>query len=238
MENLYLDLLAQLGVSSAHPGGFSLTTHLLSYLPLSSQCSVLDAGCGTGRTAINIANKYGCHTVAIDLNPTMIAKAKQNILRECATISLLQGTVEALPFNSGTFDVVLSESVIAFTNVQQTIAELRRVLRPGGYLACIEMCVERQLRQEEQDELRSVYGTKEFLTSMQWYYYLQQSGFSDIRMVEGSTIATMLHSAQEVPSWDVSPSIPPSYMDLLEKHEKIIAKYQHVLGHRSFLCKK
>lgn len=238
MENLYLDLLAQLGVSSAHPGGFSLTTHLLSHLPLSSQCSVLDAGCGTGRTAIYIAKKYGCQMVAIDLNPTMVAKAKQSILRERATISLLQGTVEALPFKSGTFDIVLSESVIAFTNVQQTIAELRRVIRPGGYLACIEMCVERKLRQEEEDELRSIYGTKEFLTSMQWFYYLQQSGFSDIRMVEGSTIANMAHREKEVPSWDVSPTIPPSYLELLEKHEEILTKYQHVLGHRSFLCKK
>ncbi|WP_416826567.1 class I SAM-dependent methyltransferase [Ectobacillus polymachus] len=236
MENMYLDMLAQLGIGSAHPGGFAHTKRLLKLIPLSSQSSVLDAGCGTGRTAVYLANQYGCKTAAIDSNPLMIAKASRRVLHEKAAVSLIKGSVESLPYENDTFDVVLSESVIAFTNVKQTLAECKRVLRPGGYFACIEMSVEWTLLEHEEKELRNMYGTKEFLTEQQWYSHLTKC-FSTIQLIEGSTFAASIHAQKEVPNWDVSPDIHPSYYNLLAKHEETIAKYQHTLGHRSFLCR-
>ncbi|WP_034670528.1 class I SAM-dependent methyltransferase [Ectobacillus panaciterrae] len=237
MTYSYIDLLALLGVGSAHPGGFSQTKQLLRSLPITSKTSVFDAGCGTGRTAAYIANEYRCPVTALDLNPMMLEKAKKRMQREKAAVTLMQGNVEQLPFPDSSFDLVLTESVAAFTHIQKTLKEMNRVLKPNGYLAGIEMTVERTLRPDEKAEIQRLYGANEYLTEAEWYNRLQHAGFSNVQIVHGSTAAASQYTAEQ-PDWDLSSQIDASVYSVWAHHETILAKYGHLLGHRVFICQK
>lgn len=94
---------------------------------------VLDVGTGTGVVAITAA-RAGAKVSAIDLSAALIAEARSN-----AAIAVLPeidwhvGDAEALPFEDRAFDVVLSQFGHIFApRAEVAIAEMRRVLRPGG----------------------------------------------------------------------------------------------------------
>lgn len=95
----------------------------------------LDLGCGIGRHALMFA-RLGFETVAIDL-----AEAGLNVVRQAAAAEGLNIATEvapmtSLPFPDGHFDYVLSFNVIYHGQesiVRTAIAEIRRVLRPGGF---------------------------------------------------------------------------------------------------------
>jgi len=89
----------------------------------------LDAGCGTGfQTAILV--ELGYDTLGLDLSPALLRVAGAR----CADARLVQGDVEALPWRDETVDLVVScGSTLSFVpRPDRAIAEISRVLRPGG----------------------------------------------------------------------------------------------------------
>lgn len=96
---------------------------------------VLDLGCGVGRHALMYA-RMG-HTVsALDAAPEGVAKLSRVATSEGLGVTATEGRMDALPYADGAFDLVLSFNVIYHGDgavLQQTISEISRVLRPGGW---------------------------------------------------------------------------------------------------------
>jgi SAM-dependent methyltransferase len=104
---------------------------------------VLDAGCGQGRHAFALC-RGGSNVVALDSNgndltevETMFAAMRQaGEVPEGTWARTLRGDVRALPFSDGAFDaVILAEVLEHISEDTQVIAEVARILRPGGVLA-------------------------------------------------------------------------------------------------------
>src|SRR5215831_10113621 len=94
-----------------------------------SDLAILDAGCGTGGTTRELS-RFG-HVVGIDRAWEALRPAHEYVP------ALVRASVEDLPFGPSSFDVVTSFEVIYHLGVGsdvQALAELRRVLRPGGLL--------------------------------------------------------------------------------------------------------
>jgi SAM-dependent methyltransferase len=91
---------------------------------------VLDAGCGTGRYAAAWRNLFRSATViGVDINDTIL---KTGLIDPHALFPII-GNLEALPFKSGSFDIVMSRGVIQHTsNPRQALKELLRVCKAGG----------------------------------------------------------------------------------------------------------
>ncbi|WP_395740816.1 class I SAM-dependent methyltransferase [Prosthecobacter sp.] len=99
---------------------------------LAPRSRLLDAGCGTGGTLEYLQTRNGELALAgIDLSEQAV-----NCCRQRGLSAVKVGAVEALPFEEGTFDAVLSLDVLYHTGVdeKQALAEMRRVLRPDGLL--------------------------------------------------------------------------------------------------------
>jgi demethylmenaquinone methyltransferase/2-methoxy-6-polyprenyl-1,4-benzoquinol methylase len=78
--------------------------------------------------------------VGLDLTATMLARARQNLAsRQEGGVHLVQGRGEELPFADGAFDAVSFTYLLRYVaDPAATIAELARVLRPGGSLSSLE----------------------------------------------------------------------------------------------------
>jgi SAM-dependent methyltransferase len=89
---------------------------------------VLECGCGPGGVLRAIA-ATGSRTTGVDLNPRLLGAARAG----AAGATWAQADVEALPFADGAFDVVLCVGVLSYLREDaRAIAELARVVRPGG----------------------------------------------------------------------------------------------------------
>ncbi len=94
---------------------------------------VLDVACGTGilaRTAVPYVEPNGC-VVGLDVNEGMLSVAQN----KSAAVEWRQGQAESLPFDDASFDAVVSQfGLMFFTDRQQALAEMVRVLRADGRL--------------------------------------------------------------------------------------------------------
>ena len=96
---------------------------------------VLDACCGTGDLAV-AALHAGGHVTGLDFSERMLGRAR----RKSAEIEWVQGDALSLPFEDGSFDAAtVGFGVRNLDDLARGLAELRRVLRPGGRVAILEI---------------------------------------------------------------------------------------------------
>jgi SAM-dependent methyltransferase len=96
---------------------------------------VLDVACGTGVVSITAA-RLGARVSGLDLTPELLERARENSRLAGVEIDWQEGDVEKLPFADASFDAVLSQFGHIFApRPEVAIAEMLRVLKPGGTIA-------------------------------------------------------------------------------------------------------
>ncbi|WP_416672117.1 class I SAM-dependent methyltransferase [Egbenema bharatensis] len=114
---------------------------LLEFVHLPDRPYVLDLGCGTGRLLDRLAATFPeLRGIGIDYSPEMIHQAKQRD-RYSERITYLQGRAESLPVPDQQFDAVFNTvSFLHYSSPESVLAEVSRVLSPGGYFYLADFC--------------------------------------------------------------------------------------------------
>jgi SAM-dependent methyltransferase len=95
---------------------------------------VLDVACGVGNAAVAAA-RHGAVATGLDIAELAIEQARERARSEGLVIGFNVGDVEAMPYDIGSFDVVLSMFGVMFSShPEQAAAELARVCRSGGLI--------------------------------------------------------------------------------------------------------
>lgn len=98
---------------------------------------VLDLACGTGDVALSLAD--GQDVAGLDLTPAMLTIARGRAASAGARIPWIAGDMTSLPIADATFDVVTtSYGLRNVPALDQALAEIARVLRPGGLLVSLD----------------------------------------------------------------------------------------------------
>ena len=100
----------------------------------------LDVGCGPGSGILSVTlAKAGCSVTGVDLSPCMLEEARRNAARHSVTAVFMEGNAGQLPFEDGTFDVVVSRWLVWYLpHPEGAYAEWLRVLKPCGTLLVID----------------------------------------------------------------------------------------------------
>lgn len=128
------DFQAAVGVTK-HLGNIDATNELIQKCGISQESYVLDVGCGVGQTAAYLAGCIGCKVMGVDVLAQMVTRTRERVVQKGLQhlVDARIADAQALPFEDGTFDAVITESVMAFPpNKAQAMRELVRVCRPGG----------------------------------------------------------------------------------------------------------
>lgn len=235
VESTYLNCLALFGVGGAHPGGLNLTRRILSREKVDESTKVLDVGCGTGQTSAFIAKQHQCQVTALDYNKMMLEKAKKRFQSMNLQIETQHGSAENLPFENETFDLLLSESVTAFTDISKTIPEYKRVLKPNGVLLAIEMVRNADVSEKQLEEILKFYGVRQLLDEQEWLTQFQNAGFKHIE-VERVELQPDVLPTEITNDYSLSKHIDPSFYKIFEKHHHLSIVYKDILGCRTFRC--
>ncbi len=102
----------------------------------------LDIATGTGELALELARAGATLTVGMDFCPEMVVAAQRKLAQAepSAGIRLGVGDAMALPFPDQTFDCIVNGFMLRnVADLGATFAELHRVLKPGGRLACLDL---------------------------------------------------------------------------------------------------
>lgn len=106
--------------------------------------SVLDIATGTGDLAINMTKTGATRIVGLDLSEGMLSVGRKKISERGLSekIEMIQGDSEALPFEDNTFDAItVAFGVRNFEDLDKGLAEIHRVLKPGGIFVILETSV-------------------------------------------------------------------------------------------------
>jgi ubiquinone/menaquinone biosynthesis C-methylase UbiE len=107
-------------------------------LPARGAIDALDAGCGTGFLALELADR-GHRVTAVDFAPAMLAEARRKAAQRGASIRFEEADAEQLPFASGSFDLTISRHLLwTLPHPEAAIDEWIRVLRRGGRLVVVD----------------------------------------------------------------------------------------------------
>jgi sarcosine/dimethylglycine N-methyltransferase len=125
-----------------HTRGLAATAELAKLAGVTADMSVLDVGSGLGGPARFLAATYGCRVTGIDLSASFVEAARYLTGRtgQSALVSFETASALALPFDDGSFDVVLLQHVaMNVFDRSRLYREIRRALKPGGRFATFDV---------------------------------------------------------------------------------------------------
>jgi demethylmenaquinone methyltransferase / 2-methoxy-6-polyprenyl-1,4-benzoquinol methylase len=104
---------------------------------------ILDVATGTGMVAAELLGRARCTVVGVDQSAEMLAGARRRFGGAMAErVELVEGRAESLPFGEGSFDALSFTYLLRYVDdPAATMAELARVVRPGGRVASLEFGV-------------------------------------------------------------------------------------------------
>lgn len=141
---------------------------------------VLDAGIGTGAMAVSFRKAIGrrIRIDGIDISSEMLRQAHDKLYGCDVDLALQEGELSDLSFPDNSFDVVLVAHVLEhLPDPQVALAEVHRVLKPGGVLIC---CITRRSLVGAYIQLLWRTHQVDVSTALRW---LRQSGLQSVRAI-------------------------------------------------------
>jgi SAM-dependent methyltransferase len=158
---------------------------------------VLDLGSGAGFDAFLVARAVGPtgRVIGVDMTDAMLERARENARKGgFANVEFRKGTIEDLPLEGESVDVIISNCVINLSPEKDRVfREAYRVLRPGGRLMISDIVLEQPLPPEVASSLDAYLGCvggaslrKEYLET------IQKAGFREVEIVRESNFGESL----------------------------------------------
>jgi arsenite methyltransferase len=162
--------------------------------------TVLDLGSGGGIDVLLSARRVGPSGKAygLDMTDEMLELARRNAAEAGAdNVEFIKGEMEAIPLPDVSVDVIISNCVINLSvDKPAVIAEMHRVLRPGGRIGVSDVVAEDRLSADERAERGSYVGCiAGALSDSEYRDGLAAVGFTDVEVVFTHEVADGLHGA-------------------------------------------
>lgn len=190
IEHLSLEDLVETGLlklESLHPGGLELSRELAELCHLSKRDNVLDIASGTGETACFLAEKFDVHVLGIDRSDQMIQRSTEKAQHKGLAVEFQKADAQHLPFGDGMFDAAICECTLCLLPKDRVLAEMLRVVRPGGYVGMHDLCWKPDAPASLKRTLAEIEGeVPETLEG--WQQLFHKAGMEKIRTIDKTDV--------------------------------------------------
>jgi ubiquinone/menaquinone biosynthesis C-methylase UbiE len=148
---------------------------------------VLDVGCGEGTHSVELARRFGCEIVALDLIPRHLESARKRIEQEGleGRIRVLEARVESLPLPDEAVDHIWCRDMLNHVLLGNALSECARVLREGGHMLVYQTFATELLEPQEAERLYSAVAiVPENMSRSYFESTARQAGFAIASMDE------------------------------------------------------
>ncbi len=195
----------------------AMTDRILGQVPVAPGLRVVDAGCGVGGTAIALA-RLGCVVTGVNLNELQLEIARKASQDAGASADFVWGNCsQGLPFADSSVDLVVNiESACHYADRPRFLAEVARVLKPGGRLAASDWIAKPRLTVQESEKVEAMCRAWHLappLESLSSYRQLLE--VAGLRMVSKETLGDEVRANGLVfeHAWRATRSFPPVLMN-------------------------
>jgi ubiquinone/menaquinone biosynthesis C-methylase UbiE len=131
------ELLVELyrNIPKLGPGSPETTRSVYSMLQLPKNPTILDVGCATGMSSIELARLSGGRVIAFDINEVYLSILKQRAEEKgvAERIQTSRGSIHNMNFDEKTFDVIWAENIVFVLGLERALNEWKRFLKSRGY---------------------------------------------------------------------------------------------------------
>lgn len=177
-------MASKLKMKVLHPGGLEATKLLAERCEASPGMTILDVGCGSGRSAILLAKQFGCRIVGVDIEPSYLLKAQAEAISKGVSDRVAFRIADAndLPFQNQTFDGAIFQAALIFTDKSKALKMVHQKIRKGGFLGVVELAWKKPPSERIVKEVRDVLCAAAVNTETHedWIRLLNQVGFEVI----------------------------------------------------------
>ncbi|WP_220265827.1 class I SAM-dependent methyltransferase [Enterobacter sp. Colony194] len=184
--------LASLGKTRLRPGGVEATEWLIEKAQLTPNSQVLEIACNMATTSIELAQRFGCHIHAIDMDQHALSQARARVKEQGLeeNIQIMEANALKLPFPDNSFDVVINEAMLtmyADKAKAKLVSEYFRVLKPGGCLLTHDIMHLQPLAAPSHDQLQNVVKSNVSpMTREAWQQLFHAAGFNAVATQNGA----------------------------------------------------
>lgn len=180
-----------IGLLVLHPGCLEGTRELAELCHIGSGKRLLDVASGTGESACYLAEVFGCKVTGIDHSSYMVETAERKAKERGLAVDFRNGDAHDLPFDSETFDLVISECTTCALDKHKAIAEMTRVVRRGGYVGISDLYWKEHAPERLKSKLVELENERPE-TLAGWVHLFEDGGLQEIKTRDLSgAIATM-----------------------------------------------
>lgn len=168
---------------SFHPGGLETTSRLAQAALVAPGVRVLDVAAGRGTTAFHLAERFGAVVTGLDASDRHVEAANATARARGLDdrVHFVPGRAGRLPFGAACFDVVVCECALCtFDDPDVALAEMARVLVPGGRAAISDVVLRAPLPPDLQDALARALCIANALDEAGYASALTRAGFTAI----------------------------------------------------------
>lgn len=166
------------------PGGRSFTITSGMIAGLNKRSKVLEIACGRGEAACTLVKEFGCKVEGFDIDPKMIAYAKDKAycygIDDRLSFEVADG--KKMTFGKGNYNMILAEGgALSYVGREAGIKRCAELLKEGGFLALTDLIF---ISTEVPDVVKSVFMDSEFkyLNEFDYRKMLEKNGFEIIHL--------------------------------------------------------
>jgi len=189
-ESASLESLVETGMlplESLHPGGLRTTLELAAACGIGQGTAVLDVASGTGETLCFLSESLGAEVRGVDRSGQMVRRAEAKAVSRGLEIPVEQADAADLPFPDHTFDAAICECTLCFLDKPRVLAEMARVVRPGGYVGMHDLYWKEGAPEHLARTLAHIEGERPE-TLAGWRALFEQAGLRQLVTIDKSAV--------------------------------------------------
>ena len=180
--------------------------YLRPSLPASG--NAIEIGAGSGRLLLRVGLERPYQLVALDYAVYAMRAVRENARRAARDVRLVLADARTLPFPDGSFDLVLSGGLLEhFRDPRPVLAEMARILRPGGLFyadivprkVSLYRWAERERMSRSEHMAEGIYESA--LSKDAWTRHLRDSGLAEVRVVSAGVYPPYTFARYEQLTW-------------------------------------